>query len=314
MRALNRKSEHEARNTDLTAADRGAAHPHSDLFLPTPRGGVPPLTRRETEPGPVDSGQAHDAPMEPVETPYADKTFGDKNPLKRAFQRQRLRDALQLARRVPEPSVILDFGAGNGELCRWLSRAYPRARLVCYEPHPGLLEQARANAGDGVTYLSQPDQLDGLRADLVFCLEVFEHLPPTELQAAIAQIRGALAPRGRVVAGVPVETGLPALYKGVFRMTRRWGVFDARPMAVLAAAFHRPPTPRPEVELYPGARYHLHHLGFDHRRLERFLECDFIVEARVAGPLPWVGGWLNSEVSWLLRPRSGPGGEQRRGP
>lgn len=246
---------------------------------------------------------ARDAGEPPAqETPYADKTFRDPNPIKRFFQERRLRDALRLADGRAEPRLIVDFGAGDGELCRRLRQRHPRAEIVCYEPHPGLMNQARAKLGNGARFLSRADDLDGLRADLVFCLEVFEHLPPAELAAALDRVQALLASDGRGVVGVPVETGLPALYKGVFRMARRRGSFDARAKHVWAAVRGRPPGQRPSVELVPGSFYHLHHLGFDHRGFERALASRFRIEARRPGPLPWLGDWINAELTLRLAP------------
>jgi hypothetical protein len=53
---------------------------------------------------------------------YSDITFNDKNVIKRWLQQRRLVVATRLAARLLEPQVILDFGAGNGELCNILPR------------------------------------------------------------------------------------------------------------------------------------------------------------------------------------------------
>lgn len=63
--------------------------------------------------------------------------------------------------------------------------------------------------------------------NLVFCLEVFEHLPSEETTDALRQIYDLLRPDGKLIIGVPVEVGVPALYKVIFRMSRKYGGFDA---------------------------------------------------------------------------------------
>lgn len=240
--------------------------------------------------------------MAQSETPYAEKTFGDRNRVKRYLQHKRLNDALAIADGLPEPDLVVDFGAGNGEFCKWLARRYPRARICCYEPHPLLLQQARDNlAGQPrIEFAARAAELPRQQAGLVFCLEVFEHLPAAESSQALGQIERLLGPRGHLVIGVPVEVGLPALYKGAFRMFRRYGEFDARVANVLRCAIGRPPAVRPTVELMPGSHYHLQHLGFDHRAFFLDLGRHFTRLKQSSSPLRWAGSWVNPEINLLL--------------
>ena len=73
---------------------------------------------------------------------YAKKTFEDSNRIKRFFQNSRLEDAIRLAPGRDDPDLIIDFGAGNGELCKRLSVRFPNSGILCYEPHPELQDQA----------------------------------------------------------------------------------------------------------------------------------------------------------------------------
>lgn len=74
---------------------------------------------------------------------YADITFCDKNPIKRLLQQRRLTDALQLTTCFQDVKVVLDFGAGNGELSKQLVTAFPQAQIICYEPHLDLMAEAQ---------------------------------------------------------------------------------------------------------------------------------------------------------------------------
>jgi SAM-dependent methyltransferase len=252
-------------------------------------------------------------PGSPQETPYAEKTFGDRNRLKRYLQTRRLQDAIALSEGLPEPRAILDFGAGNGELCKRLRDHFPAARLVCFEPHPGLLEQAHRNLAGvtGIEFVSEVGNLTPNQFDLLFCLEVFEHLPAKESEEAIGAIRDLLSTDGHAVIGVPVEVGLPALYKGLFRLFRRYGDFDANVANILRATIGRPPSTRPEVELMPGSFYHLHHLGFDHRKLRHRLSREFIEVRASTSPMNPGSTWLNAELTMLLGTRGGAPGQSR---
>lgn len=233
---------------------------------------------------------------------YATITRHDRNPLKRYLQRSRLRDALSLVCGLGEFHTILDYGAGDGETCRQLAARFPRAAIVCYEPCEGLREEAAAHLCglENLEIAGCWEELPRGKCDLVLCMEVFEHLSPEQIERELAQIAAILSPHGRALVGVPLEIFAPALVKGAFRMTRRFGEFDARPLNILKAALGRPPQERPQGEIAPGLPYHFHHLGFDYRRLRRQIEARFRIERIVGSPLPWIGPLLNSEIYFLL--------------
>jgi SAM-dependent methyltransferase len=237
-------------------------------------------------------------------TTYADLTVRDRSAVKRWVQRRRLRDALRPLHHCDggERLRVLDYGAGNGELVRQIA-ALRDVEAWVFEPTPELMAEARAHlAGQpSVTFIDHTHGTAAAGFDLVFCLEVFEHLPEAPTCAAAAEIHRLLKPGGLAVVGVPNELYAPALLKGLFRMGRRFGEFDAQPGNVVSAALGRPPADRPVVEIAPGLPYHPHHLGFDHRRLERALRERFVLVERWFSPLRFGGPALNTEVYLLLR-------------
>ena len=230
---------------------------------------------------------------------YSDITLNDRSAVKRWLQRRRFADALQaLDGRLDDQQQILDFGAGDGELVRRIVAGYPRYQAWLYEPTPYLMAEARRKLA-GLQQVIFAESLASLEAesfDYVFCLEVFEHLPPAETQATIGAIHRLLKTGGRAVIGVPCEIFLPAFGKGVFRMFRRYGEFDAKPRNILAATFGRPPAQRPVAEIATGFAYHFHHLGFDFRALEKQLSAFFNISRKWFSPFPVGGAWFNSEV------------------
>lgn len=237
--------------------------------------------------------------------PYEEITIRDPNAVKRWIHGRRFAHALLPLRdaRAAGGLRILDFGGADGELLFRL-RGTPRLQACLYEPTASAIAEARVKlAGlDWVTFAESLDCLAPGSFDYVFCLEVFEHLPERETADALASIHRLLAPAGRAVIGVPHELHLPALLKGLFRMTRRYGAFDARPGHVLACAAGRPPRARPQREVAPGLFYYDSHLGFDFRSLERkFPEHGFAISGRWFCPVPLLGSLLNSEVYYLLR-------------
>jgi SAM-dependent methyltransferase len=235
---------------------------------------------------------------------YADITTQDPNPIKRWLQRRRFSDAVAVLRdrRTEARPRVLDFGAGDGELIRQLVGTAP-IEAWAYEPTPGLAADARAKlAGlESVTVVEHLDSIGSRRFDYVFCLEVFEHLPEQQTVQALSAIQRLLKPSGLAVIGVPCELYLPALLKGIFRISRRYGDFDANFRNVFAALRGRPPAARPVAEIAPGHPYHFHHLGFDQRALERLLRARFQLLAKRFSPVPFLGAGFNSEVYFVLR-------------
>jgi len=238
---------------------------------------------------------------------YSDITTRDANPLKRWIQRRRFADALAVLESVPGRSArlqVLDYGAGNGELVRRIAGDRPVDAWV-FEPSPHLMAEARENLS-GTPSVTFADTVEGLPAaafDVVYCLEVLEHLPDEQVRVVLGQLQRLLRPGGTAIIGVPHELFLPALVKGAFRALRRYGDFDTRPRHILAAALGRPPATRPLSEIAPGLPYHFHHLGFDFRALERTLRLGFDVRRKWFSPVPLLDLVLNSEVYFLLTTR-----------
>lgn len=236
---------------------------------------------------------------------YSEITLGDKNPVKRFVQRRRLRDALSVLDGLDDrfSGNFLDFGGGSGELSRMLARRFPRARVFCYEPMPGIFEEARQNLSDleNVTLVSDRKELRGLAFEYVFCLEVFEHLPIRQTARTLRIVDRLLKEGGLFVVGVPNELFVPALLKGLFRMKRRYGTYDARPRNVLRAALGRPPARRPVRMISHDLPYHFHHLGFDHRRLRAQLSETFDPISEFGSPVK--NQLFGTEIYFVLAKR-----------
>lgn len=235
---------------------------------------------------------------------YADITFCDQNPIKRWLQQRRLTDAIRLTAHFQDITTVLDFGAGNGELSKRLIGFFPQAQIICYEPTAHLMAEAQKNAEQfqQIRFVTDMEMVSKASVDLLYCLEVFEHLPQSETEAAFSLIGSVLRDGGIAILGVPIEIHFPALYKGIFRITRRYGDFDARPGNVLCATVGFPPQCRPVSEIAEGWRYHPYHLGFDYRRFRELLKNQpFIILKQSASPMPILGAWINPEVYFILR-------------
>lgn len=232
---------------------------------------------------------------------YADITVNDPNPVKRYLQQRRLDDALRMVREdLTSDTKVIDLGGGDGYLVKRVLSIAPGARAVCYEPADSLRAQAeetlRTFPSAYVTSVIDDEE----RYDLVFCCEVFEHLPAPQTEDLIAVIRRKLAPGGTAIVGVPNEIHLMALLKGMFRMARRYGEYDAVPSRVFRAAIGRPDFARREANL-DGLPYYYEHIGFDYRALEASLHTELTVSTVYGSPLPFLPKALASEIYFVCR-------------
>jgi len=237
---------------------------------------------------------------------YANITFNDRNGIKRWLQRKRLTESLRLVGPTFQPNCIVDYGAGNGELIKTLATLYPAAKIICFEPTTNLMEEAKKNLNGipNIIFTETVETIAASSVDLLFCLEVFEHLPSKETEDAFSVFKRILSDRGKIVIGLPIEVGIPSLYKGLFRMVRRFGAYDARIGNILRSFAYLPPRHRPCGEIAPGFSYHFDHMGFDYRAFKADLRKHFVIDRMEGGPFPAFGALFNPEINFLVRPKA----------
>jgi Methyltransferase domain. len=235
---------------------------------------------------------------------YADITTNDRNPIKRWLQNRRLDDALVPLRHhdAQSSASALDFGGGDAELSRRFLERFPQGSAACYEPSDKIRTEATAvGASTRVQVVSDLAELAGRRFEIVTCCEVFEHLPPEQTALALEQIRSLLTASGVLVIGVPNEIYLVGLLKGLFRMTRRFGAYDARWDTVISSALGRPKANRPVLDI-EGMPFIYPHTGFDFRALKRKVrEAGYQVTDTYGSPFRMGPSFINSEVYLVLK-------------
>jgi len=192
---------------------------------------------------------------------------------------------------------MADFGGGDGALCERVLHLWPAAQATCYEPSAELNKQAaEATAGTGVQVVATTAALSDAAYDLVTCCEVFEHLPERETGQALEEFARILKSEGRLVIGVPNEIFAVGFAKGLFRMTRRYGEYDARWGTVLAAARGKPRQDRPHLDI-DGLPFIYPHTGFDYRRLIRDIQAHrFVFVGHYCSPFRRAPRSINAEI------------------
>lgn len=229
---------------------------------------------------------------------YAEMTVRSPFWLKRFSHSRRFLTAVRLL--APQfGERILDYGTGDGYLLRVIHSKSPGTTGIGYEPMPEmyrqLLETLEVASGGAIQLVNS---LSGLaKVDKIACLEVFEHLLPHDLDAALHNMRELLKPNGLVVVSVPLEVGPSGFLKNMVRMMLRQSEDDATLRNLLMSLCGM----KIKRKVYAT---HYGHMGFDHRDLERcFKVLKWKIVHREFSPLPLTMAVINSQVFYVLKPQ-----------
>lgn len=142
---------------------------------------------------------------------------------------ERLAHAFKMARLEPSDEV-LDLGCGRGEIAIEAARLGCRAIGLDYSPDAvRIARQAAAQtawASRPTFFLANADgewPIEG-KFDVVFALDVFEHLHASELRRLLALVRSRLKPGGRLVFHTsPNRYYYSVAYRAVYGLSRASG-------------------------------------------------------------------------------------------
>jgi SAM-dependent methyltransferase len=247
---------------------------------------------------------------------FARKQLLSKDWLISWSHRSRYETGLRLARELGGARV-LDYGCGDGTFLAMLADAEGEAserRCTGAEVKQAVVDDCRQRFAQrqGLRFV-RVDELDAAEHqhayDLLVCMEVLEHV--LEVEAVLERFQRLLAPRGRLLVSVPVETGLPLLVKQSARRLAGWrGIGDykwtsAYTLRELAASMFPGPCQhiaRPVYQDPEGGSYH-DHKGFNWMRLRELLARRFEVERVLSSPLPFLSPHLGSQAWFVARAR-----------
>ncbi len=239
---------------------------------------------------------------------YSDITVNDRNPVKRKLQRIRLQHSLKVLRHVaPDFSeCILDFGAGDATLARFIRASHPHPPIFCFEPASELRQQAVENTADleNVQITGNLNEIKHLDFAYIFCLEVLEHLTEPDIRKVLTDIYKLCNSATKIIIGVPNEIYLTAFIKGIFRLTRRAGDVDARPRNILRATLGLPIPGRPVGELSADVPYIFRHIGFDYRELIKTIRLQFHIRQMYGSPFPLLPLFFNFELYFICQKKN----------
>jgi 2-polyprenyl-3-methyl-5-hydroxy-6-metoxy-1,4-benzoquinol methylase len=244
---------------------------------------------------------------------YARKQLFSRDRLVAWSHRRRFETGLSLAAAFAGKR-LLDFGCGDGTFLG-LTMASPHAPAlgVGAEPHAGQVAdcQRRYQGEPRLRFVS----VDALRGgehhgqyDGVFCMEVLEHVVNWEPELDL--LGRMLAPDGRLVISVPVETGPPLVIKQIARRIAGWRKighypgttsYSMRELALSLLAGDAQHVTRPVFDTGTGPFHD--HKGFNWRVLRERLGKQFVIERCVASPFSSLGPLAATQV-WFVARRS----------
>ncbi len=225
---------------------------------------------------------------------YSEQTHHSKNMLRRLFHKRRFACAFALLESF-NWQKFLDFGCGDGFLLAQIAQKFNDKQIYGFEPADNMRELTHSKLPN-VEVFTRHEEFSKMHFDAITVLEVFEHLPETELYQALATINTICDEKGKIIVGVPIEIGLVGALKNVFRR-----VFFGKNVPwgnIFALAFGKS-VARETPKNFGGVNYIHGHIGFDYRELEKILRTYFKVCDKKFSPFAWNNRFLNSTVFFV---------------
>jgi SAM-dependent methyltransferase len=242
---------------------------------------------------------------------YARKQLFSRDRLVRWSHGRRFKTGIALAREF-RGKRVLDFGSGDGTFLALTMMGDDAPAIAAgAELTREVVDDCRRR------YYSEPrlqflqvEELDRQNAaasyDAVFCMEVLEHV--VDWEPELARMARLLAPGGKLIISVPVETGLPVVVKQTVRRIAGWRKVGHYPgttsyswsellSAVLAG--NRQHVVRPVFDIGSGPAHD--HKGFNWMVLRDRLRRQFVLERILASPFSWLGPRLGTQVWFVCR-------------
>lgn len=209
---------------------------------------------------------------------------------------------------------LLDYGSGDGTfLALCMLTADAPAIGVGAELAQEAVNDCQARYRDEprlrfvrVADLDQPAHIG--QYDAVFCMEVLEHV--VDWNPELDRLERLLAPGGRLIISVPVETGLPLIAKQAVRRLAGWrrvgdypgtGSYSLTELAASVLAGPRQHITRPVFDVGRGPIHD--HKGFNWRVLEARLHRQFAIQHVLASPFSRLGPHLATQAWFVCRQR-----------
>src|SRR3989338_5895650 len=223
---------------------------------------------------------------------YRDHTFNCPSFIKRYAHQKRLNIAFRLLG-LDQGESFLNYGGGNGSFAEYVIKKMPSSEVVVFEPVEAMYHQIK-NTINVVTNLKD---ISSFRYNKIACLEVLEHLSQNEQMKTLKMLSGLLSENGKIIISVPIETGLPSIFKAFFR------IFVTKNEKLSLAGIIKSLFSIKQGRSWPikidGMDFISSHFGFDHRIFEESLYKTFNIENKCASPIPFFGTVFNHCIYYV---------------
>lgn len=208
---------------------------------------------------------------------------------------------------------VLDYGCGHGTfLSMLMASPAPPLKAVGAELHAESVDACRARFGDGerVQFVTSGELIEPQHAnayDAVICMEMLEHI--VDVEPFFDTFARLLAPSGKLLISVPVETGLPLVVKQTARRIAGWrGIGDYpgitpytfREYVASVFAGRAQHIERKAYKDISGCSFH-DHKGFNWMAFGERLSRRFEIEKIISSPVVWLPPQLASQVWFQAR-------------
>jgi len=246
---------------------------------------------------------------------YARKQLFSRDSLVAWSHRRRFDTAVAIAREFGGRRV-LDYGCGDGTfLALAMMAPDPPALGVGAELSLDATRDCRLRFRDEPSLeFVQVNDLDraehASRYDAVFCMEVLEHV--VDWEPELDRMSRLVAPGGKLIVSVPIETGAPVLVKQAVRRIAGWrkvghypgtSPYSWRELLSTVFAGRRQHLARPVFDIGAGPFHD--HKGFNWMVLRDRLSRQFVLDRVLASPFSWLGPRLATQV-WFICHVDGP--------
>lgn len=233
---------------------------------------------------------------------YKKATYNSPNLFRRFSHRTRFKIGLDLLSNI-DNCAVLDFGCGDGHFLKELSAHHKgkHISLVGLEKYADIYMDNDIKNKDLLFFYDDAALdnhiLNAGKFDYITCFEVLEHCHFSVQTAILQKLDSYLKPDGKIIISVPIEIGITALLKNIFRF--RWAPdkrFEGYSFKnIIKSTFYLP------ISDYRSQNIYFTHMGFDYRQLIKIINNYFIVEKKTYTPLHNMNHVLNSQVFLILK-------------
>lgn len=220
---------------------------------------------------------------------YSKITIDNKNFIKKFSHHQRFIVCRDIVKKY-QFNRLLDYGAGNGQLVKLLSKNY-NFFFHLYEPDKKQIIELKKNLkGIKKKIFNEQKKLKSQYYDIICVNEVFEHLSPIGISKTIKILKRIIKKNGIIVISIPIEVGLSGLLKNIVRILIN-ETHDNTNFINIIKSFLFLKVKRPNLLYNPS------HIGFNYITFIQILKKNnFNIKKISYSPFDKLNGFINSQV------------------